>query len=284
MSDGSSHNLPYHASRSAALLFTGLFALALFAHIGQAIQGRCKYVIPILVATVLETIGYVFRYLAIKKPTQQWPLISSEIFIIVAPGFFMASEYMIFGRIMAYVGSEHSLIRPIVITKVFVGASLLTIFTQVAGGALINANNTSLLRTGRSIIIGGLAAQIVAFAIFMVLAVAFDLRTRRRLGSDVQAVHPLIRALYVSGVLIMIRGIYRAIEFSQIRFTTDSAKGYIANHEWLFYVFDSLLVLVATVILYLVHPAVYIPNGKGLRMDGTTYEFKSGSWSSGQRR
>ncbi|KAG8739637.1 hypothetical protein FRC10_005373 [Ceratobasidium sp. 414] len=211
-------------------------------------------------------------------PTQQWPAIISQIFIIIAPAFLAANEYMIFGRIMAYVGSEHGFIRPTIITKLFVGADVLTIFTQAAGGSMLNGNDMSSLRIGRLVLIGGLAAQVGTFAIFMVLAIAFDIRTRRRLGSDMKTVRPLMWALYASGVLIIIRSIYRTIEFSQISFTADDETGYVVDHEWLYYVFDSLLILAATVVLNVIHPSGYIPSRKGLRMDGTTYEVESSSW------
>ncbi|KAG9099444.1 hypothetical protein FS749_001251 [Ceratobasidium sp. UAMH 11750] len=273
-----STNFPYDASIPAAILFTVLFGLTLLVHFGQAIRGRCRYLIPLLIATALETAGYVFRYLAIKMPTQEWPSILSQIFIIVAPAFLAANEYMIFGRIMAYVGSEHGLVRPTIITKLFVGADILTILTQAAGGSMLNGDNMSSLRIGRLILIGGLAAQVGTFAIFMVLAVAFDIRTRRPLGSDMKVIHPLMWALYASGILIIIRSIYRTIEFSQIHFTADDETGYVVDHEWLFYVFDSLLVLAATVVLNIIHPSDYIPSRKGLRMDGTTYEVNSSSW------
>ncbi|KAG8701333.1 hypothetical protein FRC09_005428 [Ceratobasidium sp. 395] len=117
-------------------------------------------------------------------PTQEWPSIISQILIIVAPAFLAANEYMIFGRIMAYVGSEHGLIRPTIITKLFVGVDVLTIFTQAAGGSMMNGDNMSSLRIGRLILIGGLAAQVGTFAFFMVLAITFDVRTRRLLGSE----------------------------------------------------------------------------------------------------
>lgn len=44
---------------------------------------------------------------------------------------------MIFGRIMAYVGSEHGLIRPSIITKLFVGADIIAIIAQAAGGSML---------------------------------------------------------------------------------------------------------------------------------------------------
>jgi hypothetical protein len=120
----------------------------------------------------------------------------------------------------------------------------------------------STLKIGRLILIGALAAQVGTFMIFLIVAIAFDLKTRRLLGSETKAIRPLIWTFYTSAVLIIIRSIYRTIgetisvicggekltfclEFSQIKFTATEEEGYVVDHEWLFYVFDSLLILVS---------------------------------------
>jgi hypothetical protein len=127
-----------------------------------------------------------------------------------------------------------------------------------------------MLKIGRLVLIGGLAAQVGTFMIFLIVAIAFDLKTRRLLGSELKAIRPLIWAFYASAALIIIRSIYRTIgkafsvicgsrrlkphlEFSQIDFTATKEEGYVVDHEWLFYVFDALLILVS------VHCIDYIP-------------------------
>ncbi|KAF8605084.1 RTA1-domain-containing protein [Ceratobasidium sp. AG-I] len=278
MSDDKPNNYNYDANAPAAILFTALFGLTLLAHFVQAITGRCRYLIPLLLATSMETAGYAFRYIAIKKPTQDWPVIMSEIFIIVAPAFLAANEYMIFGRMMAFVGSEHGLIRPSIITKLFVGADVIAILTQAAGGSMLNGDDMSTLKIGRIILISGLSVQVGTFAIFMAVAIAFDLKTRRLLGSQMNPLRPLIWAFYASAILIIIRSIYRTIEFSLIDFSATEETGYVVTHEWLFYVFDSLLILIATAVFNFFHPSRFIPSRRGLRMDGTTYEVDSSWW------
>lgn len=49
----------------------------------------------------------------------------------------LRKDYMIFGRIMAYVGSEHGLVGHGVITKVFVTADVVAILTQATGGSML---------------------------------------------------------------------------------------------------------------------------------------------------
>ncbi|KAG8735007.1 hypothetical protein FRC12_018262 [Ceratobasidium sp. 428] len=272
-------NYNYDANVPAAALFTALFGLTLGLHFVQAIRGKCRYLIPLLVATTMETLGYIFRIIAIKQPDTLWPLIISETLIIVAPAFLAANDYMIFGRIMAYVGSEHGIVRHGLITKIFVGADVVAILTQATGGSMLSGNGgISTIKLGRAILIVGLALQVISFGVFMFIAVTFDVKTRRSLGNKMNTIRPLIWAFYVSALLIIIRSIYRTIEFSTINFNFDEQQGYAITHEWLFYVFDSLLIIVATVVFNLVHPANYLPNRKGLRMDGTTFEIKKRQW------
>lgn len=44
---------------------------------------------------------------------------------------------MIFGRIMAYVGSEYGLVGHNIITKVFVVADIIAILTQAGGASML---------------------------------------------------------------------------------------------------------------------------------------------------
>ncbi|CUA72432.1 mitochondrial intermediate peptidase [Rhizoctonia solani] len=272
---GRDGNYNYDASIPAAALFAALFGLSFGLHLLQAIRGKCRYLIPLLIATLMETLGYAFRILAIKKSDQLWPLIPSETLIITAPAFLAANNYMIFGRIMAYVGSEYGLVGHEFITKVFVAADVVAILTQASGGSMLSSDNFSSVKIGRTILIVGLAFQVVSFGIFMFIALAFDLKTRRSLGGKMNPIRPLIWTFYISAVLIIVRSIFRTIEFSTISFESDEQQGYIITHEWMFYIFDSLLILlskIATVVFNWDHPADYIPSKKGLRMDGTTYE------------
>jgi hypothetical protein len=77
-----------------------------------------------------------------------------------------------------------------------------------------------------------------------------------------------IVALYCTGILILIRSIFRLIEF------VESTDGPLSRHEWLSYVFDAVLILLTCVILNYIHPgeikryikAVQSPIG-GFEMD-----------------
>jgi hypothetical protein len=57
-----------------------------------------------------------------------------------------------------------------------------------------------------------------------------------------------IVALYSTGILILIRSIFRLIEF------VESTDGPLSRHEWLSYVFDAVVILITCAILNYIHP------------------------------
>ncbi len=58
-----------------------------------------------------------------------------------------------------------------------------------------------------------------------------------------------LRMLYAISVLIMVRSIFRVVEYVM------GQSGYPLMHEWTLYIFDSILMLVVTVIFYWKYPS-----------------------------
>lgn len=114
---------------------------------------------------------------------------------------------------MIYVGPGYSLIRPGWITPTFVGCDIISIGTQAIGGAVLFGNDVDInkLKRGRAILIAGLFIQLAAFIVFLLFAVFFDRKTTVVLKSRVAKLRPLMNAFYISGALILLRSVYRAI-------------------------------------------------------------------------
>ena len=55
-------NYPYNASKPAAIIFAILFGLVLITHIYQAARKRAKWMTPIIIGLIMETFGYIARY------------------------------------------------------------------------------------------------------------------------------------------------------------------------------------------------------------------------------
>lgn len=203
-------------------------------------------------------------------------------FIIVSPALLAAQDYMIVGRMMSFVGPESSVISHTVITKLFVIIDIICVITQGAGTSILSGSDVPTMdqvNLGRAVLIGGLVAQIVSFLIFVVIAIAFDLKAQKTIGAQLNQLRPLLTAFYISAVLIIGRSIYRAIEFGTIDFGSEDVQGYLWDHEWPFYVLDAVPILIATVLFNVVYPAAYLPKKKGVRMDGTVEEPRKHWWS-----
>lgn len=65
----------------------------------------------------------------------------------------------------------------------------------------------------------------------------------------------LLFALYTASVLILIRSIYRVIEFAQ------GNNGYVISHEVFLYVFDASMMFLVMIVMNVFHPSVILgPN------------------------
>ncbi|KAG8915733.1 hypothetical protein FRC01_003526, partial [Tulasnella sp. 417] len=284
MAGGPHDNFVYEPTTWAAILFTVLYGLLWTVQTGQAIHYRTVFMWVMFVACALEFIGFVTRIIAIKQMTTLWPIVVSQTGLIVAPAFLAAQDYMIIGRVMSFVGKEYGYINHTKITKIFVGADIFAILTQAGGGSMLAGANGDLnqMKIAQKVLLTGLALQVITFGIFFFVAIAFDIRSSRApalqpFREQMQGMRKLWIAFYISAALVTIRSIFRTVEFAEIKFTpgNDNADGYLLNHEWPMYVFDSILILISIFFFSVWHPGAYLPAKKGLRIDGT-YEEQLG--------
>lgn len=112
------------------------------------------------------------------------------------------------------------------------------------------------IHTGERIIIGGLVLQILFFSFFIIVAGTFHTRMSKIPTSRVLSYATIasawkkhIFALYGGSSLILIRSLFRLIEYAQ------GNDGYLISHEWFLYVFDSILMLSCMVLFAAVHPS-----------------------------
>jgi hypothetical protein len=206
-----------------------------------------------------------------------------SLLILVAPALFAASIYIILGRVILMVdGERYSLIRQKWLTKTFVAGDVLSFMMQGSGGGIMAMGTLNSMELGEKIIIGGLFVQLIFFTLFVVVAADFH----RRLIKDVavekrytpaalfrkgrndrfaaiapltavlsrNAVHELpwkrhLYALYGTSALILVRSIFRIIEYIQ------GNAGYLLSNEVFLYVFDAALMFLVMVLFNWIHPS-----------------------------
>ena len=123
---------------------------------------------------------------------------------------------------------------------------------QLPGGGIQSSGDAKSIDTGTHLITGGLAVQVLFFVCFIVVAVHFDKAMARTPSNGAGSAVPWRKhlvTLYVVSVLILIRSVFRMVEYNQ------GFDGYLLSHEVYLYIFDSVLMFAVMVVLNVVHPS-----------------------------
>jgi len=254
------HYMPSMGATVVSLVF---YTLSFFALSVWTIWKRSWYMIPLLVGCLMEVIGYATRIPLVITPAGQRNLyICMSTCVIIAPVFYAATEYVVFGRLVHAVGDQYSLMKPKVIAWIFIICDIISFFIQAAGAGLLSSAGTSSdsAKLGENILLAGLAVNLGSFAIFCLQIFYFDYRTRKSPpvfpdgGLCKKIWRQFLYVVYLSSSLVLIRQIYRVIEFSQ------GFTGYIAVHEIFFYIFDTIPIFFAGAIYIICFPGNgYLP-------------------------
>ncbi|KAL4819741.1 RTA1 like protein-domain-containing protein [Aspergillus spinulosporus] len=258
----------YIPSLPASVIFLLLFLTMTLFHCWKAWKARARFCIPFCIGGFFEVIGFGTRAACTDNTGKLMPYTIQSVFILLGPVLYAASVYMVLARLIRSVGAEkYSLIRITRVTKTFVTGDIVSFLVQGSGAGLM-AMGGSMMNVAKGIVIAGLLVQIVIFGFFMVTSVVFDMRMRRcptslsmsRNRGDGVGWKEHIYPLYAVSLLIMIRSIFRVIEYAM------GQKGYLLAHEWPMYVFDAVLMLGVMVIWGKWHPGGIRTEGMGAQL------------------
>ncbi|KAF4499652.1 RTM1 [Fusarium agapanthi] len=285
----------YDPTVAGAVIFTILFLATTLLHSWQLVRGRSWFVIPmtiggfrkflcflnrttesnILPLLQVEVIGYAARAKS-GNESPNWtlgPYIIQSIFLLVAPALYAATIYMELGRIILMIDGEGRVLIPKKwMTKIFVTGDVLSFILQGGGGGYQASGTIQSLKTGAKIIIGGLFVQLIFFGVFIITAIAFHRAisanpTARSSSGLPWQKHML--TLYIGSFLIMVRSLFRAIEYLQ------GFDGYVLRHEAFLYIFDACLMFSVMVLFNWFHPSeiTEILNGRGAGKSYSMHAF-----------
>ncbi|KAF5593549.1 RTM1 [Fusarium subglutinans] len=223
----------YSPSVPAAAIFLVLFMASLLCIVWKIWKTCTYFCIVFAIGCFFEMVGYGVRAGAYSRTGKIMPYAVQNMFILVAPALFAASIYMVLGRIIRGLNADkHSLLKPTKLTRTFVLGDVLSFMIQGGGAGII--------------VVLGLAVQIVIFGLFCTVSVVFHRRMiREPTAESIGTIVPwesTLYMLYFVSLLIMIRSIFRIIEYAQ------GYTGYSLSHEWTLYIFDTLLMWLVTVI------------------------------------
>lgn len=190
---------------------------------------------------------------------------------------------MTLGRLIRYLGAEsQSLIPTKWLTKIFLIGDVVAFLMQAAGpfdphrlpiplwlsvflltmtvgGGIMASGTIKAMDTGENITIAGLCVQLLFFSVFIITSAVSHFRIRKNptpASREVTAMDwskttwkTIMLVLYMSSVLILIRSIFRLVEYVQ------GNSGYLISHEVFMYVFDSMLMFLTMIVMSVYHPS-----------------------------
>ena len=213
----------------------------------------------------VELIGYIGRLMMHDNVFKEDPFLIYIVTLTIAPAFVTGAIYLCLGRIVCVHGPQYSRFKPGTYTAVFITCDVIALVLQALGGGMTSSADpgSSEQDTGVNIMIAGLAWQVVALGIFMILSIDFGvsvLRARRSSTQPANSEFDVLRrsmtfkafevALAVATLLIFIRCIYRVAELR------EGFDGTLANNEPVFMVLEGPMIFIAVGALTLLHPGL----------------------------
>jgi hypothetical protein len=134
---------------------------------------------------------------------------------VLAPIFFLAVNYVIFGRMLrSTLGLDSVCARqklaflpPAKISAIFIGSDIVSFLVQAGGSGLASSSNINTVKIGLDVLLMGMALNLASFTLFISLVVYFDIATRRayKFATMERRFLSVLRAQYISWGFIMVR-------------------------------------------------------------------------------
>ncbi|KAJ9156525.1 RTA1 domain-containing protein [Pleurostoma richardsiae] len=249
----------YYPSFAAALLFAGLFGTLTLLHIWQAARYKKRFCWVIIMAAIWETLAFTFRALSAKHQQSDGIYLVFQIFILLAPLWVNAFDYMVLGRMIYYFLPSRSLfsVPAPIIAALFVSLDFVSFIVQLVGGSTAGPNSSPADQLKAiHVYMGGIGIQQGFIVIFLSLAIGFQMEMSTLSRAVTTTLHPghqwapLLMTLYASLALITVRIIFRLIEFSR----GDDVSNPILTHEAYFYLLEATPMFFAILSFNITHP------------------------------
>jgi hypothetical protein len=241
----------YGYTPSFALAVLGVIIFFLFScvHIWQVVRYRAWYFLPFTVGLLFEIVGYIARTLSAKvNPYNLIYFILQYFFVVTAPVFLSAGVYTILSALIHRLGREYSLLPPKLILWIFITSDAIATVCQITGAALIGVKQTNREdpTSANNILLGGLAYQVFAIGIFIILSAVFIVRARSKVRQ--YRLTTFVFAFSVATLLIYLRTVFRLAE------TAEGLGGGLSTREVYFGCLEFAPVVLAVLLLTIWHP------------------------------
>jgi hypothetical protein len=210
---------------------------------------RSWYFLTFSVGLAFEIVGYIARCLSAKvNPYNLIYFIVCYFFVVTAPVFLAAGIYAILSALIHRLGRSYSLLPPKFVLCIFIASDVIATATQITGASLIGVrqSNQEDPTTANNILLGGLAYQVFAMGIFVILSALFGWRARDKLREDGLVVFFLVSAS--ATLLVYLRTCFRLAE------TAEGLGGNLSTGEVYFGTLEFAPVVLAVLLLAGWHP------------------------------
>ncbi|KAF3941738.1 hypothetical protein ABW19_dt0210404 [Dactylella cylindrospora] len=248
------------------IIFAAAFGISGCIHSWQAWHYRNKYMPIYVIGCFLATAGLAIRaYTARAGDLQSLGLlIPSQVFIYSGPPIFSAALFFVFARISYYV-PQAAPITPYRIVRTFISLDGLCEALVGAGtGMFVNTTAPERQEIGQNLLRAALVLQLLLFISFAWFSIKLQLNAKK-LGIHGRWKNALY-TLYVCGALIMIRCIFRVVEFF------EGFNGHLVRHESYFYALECIPMVVNTLYMNSMHVSRWLPRKSTIYLaeDGVT--------------
>ncbi|KAJ5475385.1 hypothetical protein N7539_008451 [Penicillium diatomitis] len=206
----------YTPSIALAAFAAAWFFVHLVLHTAQTCKFRSWWWITFSVGMIFEIVGYIARSLSAKQdPYNLNYFVLNYFFIVTAPVFIAAGIYTILSALIARLGSQYTFLRPTFILAFFITSDVISTIVQIAGATLIGVkeSNSEDPTTANNILLAGLAYQVFAMSVFVILMLTFEFRARRAIKERRLQVFCL--SFTVATLMVYMRTIFRLIETAE---------------------------------------------------------------------
>lgn len=229
---------------------------------------------------VLEVIGYAGRIWYNINDESSSAYIMQSVCITVAPCFLLAGIYNILGQLILIYGDQFSVLKPRSYSAIFITCDVISLFVQGGGGGVSSRDNGD-SDTGRYIVIGGLAFQLLTMTIFQYFWYTFLWRIYKseRLHGETEfnphystfranrkLLKPFMAGVSLTFILIYVRSFYRVIE------TGHGYTSYLLTNEIYYNILEGMMISLAALIMAVLSPGYVYGRGAHLNVkkDGSS--------------
>ncbi|RYO88813.1 hypothetical protein DL766_010244 [Monosporascus sp. MC13-8B] len=263
----------YYPSFSGSLTFLLLFALLTVAHVYQAAMYKKRFCWAIIMASLWEAVAYIFRTVSTRHQNIAGVYTVYKVFILVSPLWVNAFVYMLFKRMVHYFAPSREVLS---IPAFTLGAGFMLLHIAASIVQLVGASMGSPLAVpeerahGMHVYMAGMGLQLALIVVFIAFALKFHFDPHRLTaqgGGSFSATWrsswlSLLIAIYASLACVILRIVYRFIEFSSLSNAVDNP---VSTKEGYFYALEAAPMVLAILAFNIFHPGlVFVDRDVGM--------------------